>query len=76
MLPRWIIPVAAAGVSVARAVAGPRLPIDARQMRLSLAEIYADPAKSHNELGVPFTPFRTALRSGYEWYRSNGYLDG
>lgn len=76
VLPRWVIPVAAAGVSAARTVVGPRLPIDARQMRLSLAEIYADPGKSHNELGVPFTPFRTALRSGYEWYRDNGYLDG
>jgi dihydroflavonol-4-reductase len=44
-------------------------------MRLSTAEIYADAGKSHNELGVPFTPFRTALRAGYEWYRDNGYLD-
>jgi dihydroflavonol-4-reductase len=75
VLPRWIIPVAAAGVSVARTIVGPRLPIDARQMRLSTAEIYADAGKSHNELGVPFTPFRTALRAGYEWYRDNGYLD-
>ncbi|MEB3020583.1 NAD-dependent epimerase/dehydratase family protein [[Mycobacterium] crassicus] len=75
VLPRWIIPVAAAGVSAARTVVGPRLPIDARQMRLSLADIYADPGKSHNELGVPFTPFRTALHSGYEWYRDNGYLE-
>jgi len=75
VLPRWIIPVAAAGVSVARTVVGPRLPIDARQMRLSLADIYADATKSREELGVPFTPFRTALRSGYEWYRDNGYLD-
>ncbi len=75
VLPRWTIPVAAAGVSVARAVVGPRLPIDARQMRLSSAEIYADATKSREELGVPFTAFRAALRAGYEWYRDNGYLD-
>ncbi|GFG72069.1 NAD-dependent epimerase/dehydratase family protein [Mycolicibacter senuensis] len=75
MLPRWFIPVAAAGVSVARAVVGPRLPIDARQMRLSTADIFADASKSRQELGVPFTPFATALRAGYEWYRDNGYLD-
>lgn len=75
MLPRWFIPVAAAGVSVARAVVGPRLPIDARQMRLSTADIFADATKSREELGVPFTPFATALRAGYEWYRDNGYLD-
>lgn len=76
MLPRWFIPVAAAGVSVARAVVGPRLPIDARQMRLSTSEIFADASKSRVELGVPFTPFATALRAGYEWYRANGYLEG
>ncbi|WP_046317452.1 NAD-dependent epimerase/dehydratase family protein [Mycobacterium sp. UM_Kg1] len=75
VLPRWLLPVAAAGVSVARTVVGPRLPIDARQMRLSTAEIYADATKSRAELGVPFTPFTTALRAGYEWYRDNGYLD-
>ena len=75
VLPRWLLPVAAAGVSVARTVVGPRLPIDARQMRLSTAEIYADATKSRTELGVPFTPFATALRAGYEWYRDNGYLD-
>ena len=74
VLPRWTIPVAAAGISVARAVVGPRLPIGAQQMRLSAAEIYADADRSHTELGVPLTTFRTAVRAGYEWYRDNGYL--
>lgn len=75
ILPRWTIPVAAAAVSVARTIVGPRLPIDARQMRLSSAEIYADGTKAREELGVPFTAFRTALRGAYDWYRDNGYLD-
>lgn len=75
VLPRWTIPVAAAGISVARAIVGPRLPIGPHQMRLSSAEIFADATKSREELGVPFTPFATALRSGYEWYRDHGYLD-
>ena len=44
-------------------------------MRLSLADIYAYTGKPHTELGAPFTPFATALRAGYEWYRDNGYLD-
>lgn len=74
MLPRWFVPVAAAGVSVARTVVGPRLPIDARQMRLSKSEIFADPGKSRSELGVPFTPFRTALSAARDWYRDHGYL--
>ncbi|OMC11906.1 nucleoside-diphosphate sugar epimerase [Mycolicibacter heraklionensis] len=75
MLPRWFIPVAAAGVSAARFVVGPRLPLDARQMRISPSEIYADASKSRTELGVPLTPFRTALRAAHDWYRDNGYLD-
>lgn len=74
VLPRWVIPVAAAAVSVARAVVGPRLPVDARQMRLSTVEIFADPTKSRTELAVPFTPFNTALHDAYQWYRDNGYL--
>lgn len=76
VLPRWTIPVAAAGISLARAVVGPRLPIGAHQMRLSAAEIFADSSKAREELRLPFTSFRTALRDAYHWYRDNGYLDG
>lgn len=74
MLPRWTIPVAASAVAVARVVVGPRLPVDARQMRLSVADIYADGSKARRELGVPFSRFRPALQSAYEWYRDNGHL--
>ena len=76
VLPRWTIPVAAAAVAAARAVVGPRLPIDGKQMRLSSAAIYADGSKALDELGVPATPFRTAARSAYEWYLENDYLRG
>jgi dihydroflavonol-4-reductase len=74
VLPRWTIPVAAASISLARAVVGPRLPIGAHQMRLSAAEIFADSTKAREELRLPFTSFRTALRDAYHWYRDNGYL--
>lgn len=76
VLPRWTIPVAAAAVAAARAVVGPRLPIDAKQMRLSAAQIYADGSKARTELGVSCTPFRTAVQSAYQWYRDHHYLDG
>jgi dihydroflavonol-4-reductase len=76
VLPRWTVPVAAAGVAAARVVVGPRLPIDAKQMRLSALSIYADGSKARTELGVPCTPFRTAMRSAYRWYSEHGYLDG
>lgn len=74
VLPRWIIPVAAAAVAAARTVVGPRLPIDAKQMRLSSAGIYADGSKARAELGVPLTPFRTAAQCAYQWYVENDYL--
>lgn len=75
-LPRWTIPVAATAVGAARAVVGPRLPIDENQMRLSAFEIYADHTKAQRELGFAPTPFRAAAQAAYDWYRENGYLDG
>jgi dihydroflavonol-4-reductase len=74
VLPRWTVPVAAAAVGAARFVVGPRLPIDGKQMRLSSAGIYADGSKARKELGVPFTPFRAAVESAYDWYLENHYL--
>ncbi len=74
VLPRWTIPVAATGVAAARLVAGPRLPIDAKQMRLSAADIYADVSKARLQLGLTVTPFREALEQAYRWYYDNGYL--
>lgn len=74
VLPQWTIPVAAAAVGAARAVIGPRLPIDGKQMRLSAFGIYADGSKARTELGVPATPFRTAVQSAYDWYLENHYV--
>ncbi|HEU0190996.1 MAG TPA: NAD-dependent epimerase/dehydratase family protein [Mycobacterium sp.] len=76
MLPRWVIPVASGAVAAVAAVVGPRLPIDAKQMRLSSLGIYADGGKARRELGVPLTPFRTAIGDAYAWYREHGYLSG
>jgi dihydroflavonol-4-reductase len=74
VLPRWTIPAAVAAVGAARFVVGPRLPIDAKQMRLSSAAVYADGSKARTELGVPCTPFRAAVQSAYDWYLENHYL--
>ncbi|HEX7323514.1 MAG TPA: NAD-dependent epimerase/dehydratase family protein [Mycobacterium sp.] len=76
VLPRWAIPVLASAVAAARAVVGPRLPIDAKQMRLSAVGIYADGGKARRELGVPLTPFRTAIGDAYDWYREHHYFSG
>ena len=66
----------AAAVGAARAVVGPRLPMDGKRTRLSSAVIYADGSKARDELGVPATPFRTAAKSAYKWYLENDYLRG
>lgn len=73
-LPRWIIPVAAGAVAAVRTVIGPRLPIDAKQMRLSGYGIYADGTKARTELGVPCTPFATAISEAYRWYAAEGLV--
>jgi len=36
-----------------------------------LAAVYADGSKARTELGVPCTPFRTAVQSAYDWYLEN-----
>ena len=41
---------------------------------LSSAGIYVDGSKARTELGVPFTPSRTAAQSVYGWYLGNHYL--
>lgn len=74
VLPPWTIPVAAAAAGAARFVIGPRLPVSGKQIRLSSAGIYADGSKARTELGVPWTPFRTAAQSAYDWYLGNHYL--
>lgn len=73
-LPRWIIPVAAGAVAAVRTVIGPRLPIDAKQMRLSGYGIYADGTKARTELGAPCTPFATAITEAYRWYAAEGLV--
>jgi len=44
------------------------------QARLSGAEIYCDCRKAEQELGLPRTPFRTAVERAYTWYQVHGYL--
>ena len=43
------------------------------KVRLSRRYEFFDPARAVNELGLPQTPARIALRKAVEWYRANGY---
>jgi dihydroflavonol-4-reductase len=73
-IPAWVLPAAAVGVRAGRFFLGNRIPMDANQVRMSGATIYADCRKATNELKLPQTPFRTTVQRTYDWYNSHGYL--
>lgn len=73
-LPHWFLPIAAVGVSIVRFFLGNKIPMDANQVRISGATIFADTRKAKKELNLPQTPFRTAVQRTYDWYNSRGYI--
>ncbi len=72
--PRWAIEPTALAVAVARRFLGNRVPANADQVRMAGAEIYFRPDKAVQELGLPQTPFRTAVERAYRWFKENDYL--
>lgn len=73
-IPGWAIPLAAWGVEGARLVLGNRVPLDAGQVRLARALVYADVSKARQELDLPQTPFADMVQRTFAWYRAQGYL--
>jgi dihydroflavonol-4-reductase len=39
----------------------------------AMQNIWADPSKAINELGLPQTPIETAIEDAAKWFRENGY---
>ncbi len=74
VLPRRALPAAALAVAAVRVFLGNRVPLDARQVRMSGASVYADGHKAVRELGVPQTSLKSAVQRAYAWYQENGYL--
>lgn len=74
ILPRRALPAATLAVKIARVILGNRVPLDANQVRMSGASVYADGHKAIRELGMPQTPFKSAVQRAYEWYQENGIL--
>ncbi len=70
----WSLPIAAVGVRVGRFFLGNKIPMDANQVRLSGATIFADSRKAKKELKLPQTPFNTTVQRTFDWYNSHGYL--
>jgi dihydroflavonol-4-reductase len=73
-LPRWSLGPLAAVVTVARAIFGNRILFEARHVRLSGVNLYFDPSKAVQELGLKITPFRQAAKNAFDWYNENGFL--
>jgi dihydroflavonol-4-reductase len=73
-IPGRLLPILARGVSAARLFLGNRIPLDANQVRMAGAYIYADGSKAVHEFGLPQTPLETAVQQTYAWYAANGYL--
>lgn len=71
---RWMLPPAALAVAGARRLLGNRIPLDPTQVRLMATNLYADSSKAQRALGIPQTPFTTAVKEAYNWYRVKGYL--
>ncbi len=51
----------------------PTVPIDG--VRMSAQEMYYDPSKAVQELGLPQFPIRDAVADAVEWFQRNGYVD-
>jgi len=73
-IPRWSLPAISVAVSGARLLLGARVPVDANQVNLSGAMIFADARKAIQELTLPQTSFVRAVQNTYNWYNNNGYL--
>ena len=73
-LPQWVLPIAAVGVDIGRFFLGNKIPMDANQVRMSGATVFADTRKAKKELNLPNTPFRTTVQRTYDWYNSHGYI--
>lgn len=73
-IPHWL-PLAVAAVDTGLARILPRdpwLPLEA--VRLSRHEMYFDPSKAVQVLGLPQTPVEEALERAVRWFRDSGYL--
>lgn len=73
-IPGWVLPPAAVAVRAARAIFRRPRSLDANQVRLLGAEIYADAGKAQRELDLPQTPFPATVQEAYNWYNKHGYL--
>lgn len=68
-LPGWTLPLIGLAVAAMRRIVGSRLPVDASQVRLAGATLFADSGKARRELNLPQTPFITTVQRTWQWYQ-------
>jgi len=51
----------------------PSVPLDG--VRMSTQTMYYNPAKAVEELGLPQTPIKTALKDSIDWFLAHGYIN-
>jgi dihydroflavonol-4-reductase len=73
-LPRFLMGLVALLADCFNAVYRGKPLFSGEQARLSAAELYYDCSKARRELGLPLTPFRTAVERAKAWYVEHGML--
>ena len=74
IIPGIVLPAAAACASAFERLAGPRLPINSDQLRLSRENMYYDGTKARQAFGLNPKPASVAIEDAYRWYREHGIL--
>ncbi len=74
VLPRALVPLLAALVSLGQRLWPRPLPISAEQVRLSVHRFFFSSRKAQTELGLPPTHPEETIRKTFQWYRAHGYL--
>jgi dihydroflavonol-4-reductase len=73
-LPRALTSGGAVAVDALNALWPGMLPFGGDQARMSGIEMYCDCRKAFQGLGLPRTPFQTAVERAYRWYQANDLM--
>lgn len=74
IIPGFVLPAAAAAASAFERLAGPRLPINSDQLRLSAENMYYDGTKARKAFGLDPKPASEAIEDAYRWYHAHSIL--
>lgn len=70
----WIMKTAARVMEIWANISGNPPMTTYKTSMYAMQEIYVDPSKAINELGMPQTPIETAVEDAASWFRENDYV--